>query len=232
MEHKTYVDIVMLSWAKDDRLKKVTMDAVRSLYMSENDINFNVIVVESNHDVVYPMPIITMHLTEQNFNYNRFANEGIKAGCNEFILFCNNDLHFHKGWCTELLLYGFDSMSPMSLTSPSQQKFRNNLKPVKGYNIAQELPGWAIMIKRSVWNMLGGLDERVTFWCSDDCYAEQLKKHNIEHYLVPTSLVNHLDGGSNTLKNLDSNIKEQLTMEQARVFNKIFNTNKFNLNNN
>lgn len=232
MEHKQHIDIVMLSWAKDDTFKKITLDAIRSLYMSENDINFNVIVVESNHDVVYPMPIITMHLNEPNFNYNRFANEGIKAGCSEYILFCNNDLFFHKGWASEMLLYGFDSMSPMSLTSPSQQKFRNERKPLKGYNIAQELPGWAIMIKRSVWNMLGGLDERVTFWCSDDCYAEQLKSNKIEHHLIPTALVNHLDGGSNTLKGLDNKTKEQLTFEQARVFNKIFSANKFNLNKN
>lgn len=221
----------MLSWAKDEKLKQMTIDAVKSIYMSENDINFNIIVVESNHDVVYPLPIVTVHLKQPEFNYNLFVNEGIKLGCNETIVFCNNDLHFVKGWATELLLYNYDSMSPMSLTSGSQQKFRNHITPIEGYNIAQEISGWCIFIKRSVWNAIGTLNSEFRFWFADNEYAEQLKEHKIKHYLIPTSIVNHLEQGSNTLKTVDNNTKEQLTYEQARKFNKKFNTNHFNLNN-
>lgn len=227
---KPIIDVVILSWAKDNKLKEMTEYCIRTLFNSEKDILFNVTVVETNPNVNYN--VNTMHLiNETRFNYNRFANAGIETGINEHIVFCNNDLEFKPGWASELLKWNFDSMSPLSLTSPTQSKFVNK-QPQFGYEIAQHISGWCIYLKRSVWNMLGGLNEEFDFWFADNIYAQQLKNNKIDHFLIPKSIVNHLEGGSTTLKELDTILKEELTFKQARKYNKKFGTNHFNLNNN
>lgn len=227
------IDVVILSWAKDAQLKSLTDNCLRTLMNSETNIKFDIVVVESNPEVNYDAPVKTLHLINESvFNYNRFANAGIEIGCNEYVVFCNNDLEFHKGWATEMFKYQFDSMSPISYTSTSQNPYRNQSKPIFGYKIAQTLPGWCIAVRRDVWTCIGGLGEDFTFFCSDDEYAEQLKKHGFDHFLIPTSRVDHISQGSNTLKTVDSVIKEEMTMGQAKKFNKKYGTNKFNLGSN
>ena len=227
------IDIVILSYAKDEKLKKVTEYCINTLLKSETNFHFDIVVVESMPGIVYNAPVKTLHLiNEPVFNYNRFANAGIDFGHNENIVFCNNDLEFKRGWATELFKYDYDSMSPISLTSGSQAKFRQSKQPIFGYDIAQHISGWCIATKRSIWKAIGGLNEDYTFWFSDNIYAEQLKQHKLDHFLVPTSVVNHLDGGSNTLNTVDRVLKEDMTYNQARKYNKKYGTNHFNLNGN
>lgn len=227
------IDIVILSWAKDDKLKAVTQHCIDSLLRSETNIKFDIVVVESNPLVNYDAPVRTMHLiNETTFNYNRFANTGIELGTNEYVVFCNNDLEFHKGWATEMFKWNFHSMSPISYTSGTQNKFRNQSKPIFGHKIAETLPGWCIAVRRDVWLSIGGLNEDYTFWFSDNVYAEQLKANQLDHFLIPLSRVDHLDGGSTTLKGVEPLLKEDLTFTQAKKYNKKFGTNHFNLGNN
>ena len=225
------IDVVILSYAKDKALEKMTYDCINSLFNSEDKIKFNVTVVETNPNVSYN--VRTMHLiNEPRFNYNRFANAGIEQGINEYVVFCNNDLEFKKGWASELLKYNYDSMSPISHTSPTQKPYYQFNKPIFGYEIAKHVSGWCICIKRSVWNAIGGLSEEFDFWFADNEYAQQLRKHQIDHFLVPTSIVNHLEGGSTTLKGIEPILKEELTMKQAKKYNKKYKVNHFGVGEN
>ena len=48
------IDVVIISWAKNDELLKITKDGLDTLFESDNgDIAFHAYVVESNSDVDY-----------------------------------------------------------------------------------------------------------------------------------------------------------------------------------
>lgn len=229
------IDIIILSYAKTDKHYKLTVNCLKSLMASKGSENFNVTVVESAFNIDYSQfeDVISMSISGE-FNYNKFANTAASIFGNPFIGVFNNDVIFDENWFEEILktYKGQDlfSCSPISHTSQSQRQWFATTEPVVGYGIAKELSGWAIVFTRKLWDKLGGLDDCCTFWCSDDAYCEQLKAANVEHILIPTSIVNHVDNGSNTLKTVDSETNYQLTMEQAKIFNKKYNANKFNLN--
>ena len=48
-----HVDVVIISWAKDDALLQVTKDGLNSLFKSEDDIAFHAYIIESNKDIRY-----------------------------------------------------------------------------------------------------------------------------------------------------------------------------------
>lgn len=216
------IDVIILSYAKTKEFEQLTKDCIKSLYDSEQDETFNVIVVESMPGVIY-YNAQTIH-PNQKFNYNKFANIGISHGKSEWVCVCNNDLIFHKGWATELLKYGFNSMSPKC---PNNQ-LQSDLHHIHlGFDTARHISGWCLFLKRTLWDFICGFDEDFEFWCADDSYREQLKFHNQNHYLIATSLVTHL--GSATLKTIDSEEKKALTIEQARKFNKKYKKDLFGL---
>lgn len=227
---KPTIDVVILSHAKADNFKQMTINCIDSLIHSSDNYNFNIYVVESNHDVFYNN-CTTLHL-QQEFNYNAYANRAIELGSNKWICVCNNDVIFTNACFEEMLFYSYDSMSPLSLTSESQSEFKTLKRPVKGYSIGKHVAGWCLLFTREIWNLIEGLDEHVSFWASDDAYAEQLKQYNVEHYLIPTAVANHINGGSNTLNTLDMNTREQMTFNQVKKFNKKYNKNLFNLGEN
>lgn len=228
------IDIIILSFAKSQQHYLLTINAIKSLKESKLSSCFNVIIVETNLSVNYDeLGVKTLHFDEP-FNYNRFANKAINTCKSELIGVFNNDVIFDEDWFSEIIKLDIGlsifSCSPISLTSSSQREFIQSEKPIIGYGIARQLSGWAIVFTRELWQTIGGLSEVVSFWCSDDVYAQQLRENGFFHYLIPTSIVNHVENGSNTLKTLDGDLKESLTYGQARIYNKEFNDNKFGLN--
>lgn len=229
------IDIIILSFAKSQQHYLLTINAIKSLKESNHFNRFNVLIVETNPSVNYDeLGVKTLYFDEP-FNYNGFANKAIMSCDNELIGVFNNDVIFDENWFNEIIKLdignSIESLSPISLTSASQREFIGCKYPVHGYEIARQLSGWAIVFTRELWLKIGGLSEVVSFWCSDDVYAQQLREKGVFHYLIPTSIVNHVENGSNTLKTLDGDLKESLTYGQARIYNKEFNDNKFGLNN-
>lgn len=229
------IDIIILSFAKSQQHYLLTINAIKSLKESKLNTSFNIIIVETNLSVNYDeLGVKTLYFDEP-FNYNRFANKAIMTCKSELIGVFNNDVIFDENWFSEIIKLdvgnAIDSVSPISLTSASQRDFTGLKTPVDGYEIARHVSGWALVFTRELWLKIGGLSEIVNFWCSDDVYTQQLKKHGVKHYLIPTSIVNHVENGSNTLKTLNADVKENLTYGQARIYNKEFNDNKFGLNN-
>lgn len=216
------IDIVILSDAKTEALHQLTLNCLQSLEDSVGSEYFNITVVESQPHIDYS-DIRTLHINEA-FSYNGHSNKAIALGESEWVGVFNNDLVFDKDWYVELMKYKYDSMSPKCYITRTQATFG---AVTKGYRTAQELSGWAIVMRRAVWNEIGGLDEAVSFWCSDDAYREQLINAKIDHYLIPTSKVNHLGGGSNTLKTVDKQTNQKMTMDQVDIYNKKYNKHMF-----
>lgn len=153
----------------------------------------------------------------KEFNYNACLNFGILHTTTEYIALCNNDLVFQKGWTgiTERMeQYKVMSASPFSHYSQHRHGYSANGSIHYGYWIGHELLGWCIVVHRDLLNIVGKLDESQKFWCSDDVYADQLKQAGLKHMLDCGSVVDHIGGGSKTLKTMPSNIRHEYTSKE------------------
>ena len=162
--------------------------------------------------------------------YNKSLNQGASLGMSEYIGFCNNDLIFHPGAIDTLLkaLDTYDSVSPWCPATHSQWWGKVTPQvPVISYDVGRVLAGWCIFTKRSTWEDIGGFDERLDFWCSDNAYAEQLKKKRLMHALIPKAKVTHLQ--SSTLNKLDQKRISELTRDEVKKFNRLYKKNLFGI---
>jgi GT2 family glycosyltransferase len=119
-----------------------------------------------------------------------------------------------------------NSRSACPYSEISHKENKTNLTKAKeiyeGYEIRKEFCGWAFCWKRDLFEELS-LDTRVSFWCSDDATAEQLKMKNEKHILVTKSIVDHYENGSKTLYSMDNNTIHNLTTEQFIKFKQLYN---------
>lgn len=223
----TQIDVVIISYAKDDSLKKVTMDGIESLIHSETDIQFNIFVVESNPKVNYnhyPHVTTLKKISDKPFNYNAFLNAGAKLGTAPYVFLANNDLTYEKGWATEILKQmsfnpQIDSASPLC---PEIQDIKDwwHHPVYEGYQIRRQFAGWAFVIKREALEKIGYIDEGVDFWYSDNLTLDQYKYFGIKHFLVTRSIVHHHDKnlGNTGMSVLDEKEKGDFTVGQYNKY--------------
>ncbi len=202
--HQCHIDIVIISDACTESLKKLTEKALETLFVSESDsdnVVFHAIVVESSPGNTYTLPaavdrhsIQTIH-PKQSYGYHCYLNLGRKAGKSEYVALCNNDLVFEKGWASAILkvMTKYSEMLSASPWCPSILG-PNILRADKvffGYRIRHELAGWCIFQRRTIYDRIGDMDERFKHWYCDNDYAMQLQANGIIHGLVANSVVEH-----------------------------------------
>lgn len=210
------IDIVILSNAKNKDLEQTTINCIESIQKNTKDCN--IIVVEQNALANYKCNLTWY--TKEKFNYNQFANIGASLGSNEWICIANNDLIFIDNWLDELLKIDNPVLSPRC---PDDKRQQNINVFEKGTQVGRHLSGWCFVVKRKVWEQIGGFDEDFSFWCADNSFVEQLIKIGIEPVVVEKSIVHHL--GSKTLKTVNN--REELTRQQVIKFNRKYNKNLF-----
>ena len=216
------VDIIILSYAKTQPLLELTQRTIDSCIYSEKNIQFNIVVIEQEPNVVYNS-CITRYVSEP-FNYNGFMNIGIDMTSNKYVCLCNNDLIFKDNWCSNIIdameFYEILSASPLC---PNQTKKQG--EPIEyGYNNSHHMSGWCIMINRELFGIIGQLNTEFPFWFADNVYAEQLKKHNVDHALVRSSVVTHL--GSKTLNSIPKELHDEFTTGQIKKFVELYPNNE------
>lgn len=195
-KNMTEVDICIVSYAKTEELYEVTCKGIKSLLASEKDIQFNVFIMESNvHRDYSQFSNVKTFYPGTEFKYNKYLNNLQQEGESEYLALCNSDLTYEKGWATEIIkrMYQVPEILSASPFCPQTQNINDwqGSKNFLGYRVRRELAGWCIFQQRKIYDIIGKLNEDVDFWFSDDIYAEQLKKHNIIHALIPASRVNH-----------------------------------------
>jgi len=209
------IDIIILSYAKDNALHAVTEQTIRSVLDSEDPekIAFDILVIESAKDVrPYAFPNTRTIYPEAKFGYNKYMNIGIKATHNEFVCLCNNDLIFEKNWASEILK-AIDNDPALLSANPFCPNFHEKAKfdpqgpPVEGY--FGVLGGWCIFVKRKIFDIIGLFDENLVFWYCDADYCQTLMKYGVKNCLVPTSVVVHLR--SESLKGMKASEFDKLT---------------------
>ena len=203
-------DVIFLSNAKNVALQEMTQNAIDTC-VAGSGFPVNVIVLEQQ-SLEYQQAT-TAHMPGR-FHFNAFANHGARLGSAPYIMIANNDLIFSDGWLAPLLSARHPLVSPKCPVRDSQSHITEN---TTGYGNGVHLSGWCFMIRRDLWERIGGFDECVEFWCSDDVLIEQVKAHGIEPMLVPASQVEHL--GSVTLRQTDDP-EEKLTRQQLEIFHR------------
>lgn len=216
-------DIIFLSNTKDIHHYGLTTRAINSLRASEG-FKFHEIIVESNSShldkgfVYHGSNVVTPN---EEFNYNRFLNHGLKHTTSDWIVISNNDVIFTQNWFTNLM--DFQKQNPQYL---SLSPFEPNWHPKKGiyntklfydgYKTSYEITGWCLVIHRSVIDSCNLFDERFKFWYQDNDYAETIKHKKIPHALVTNSRVYH-----DISKSYDTFTPEQMhdmTHAQHKIF--------------
>lgn len=226
MKKTVEIDIIILSYGQTDELKNTTINCINSLVASESpeQIKFNIVVIESektlrpfqyeNSITIYP---------EQEFGYHRYMNIGIAMTSAPFICMCNNDLLFHASWATEILkpfqqYEDVSSASPICSIHHQEMGFKLNDGLKLGYGIRKEIAGWCLFYKRDILRLMGKLDENYLFWCADNDYSNTLWVLKLNHVLVTSSIVDHLE--NKTLNNQTSERQEELTTQEGVYYEK------------
>lgn len=219
------LDLIIISHAKTPELRQLTQRGIYSAIANEFHVKINPIVIEGNHAVKYDGA--KTYYQYGDFCYNKFLNFGASLGISEYIAFCNNDLSYGTDWASNLieaLQSGLDSVSPYSTISHHVHKtgILPNTGIHYGHEVKHQFEGWCFVWPRLLWNQIK-LDERVTFWCSDNATVEQLKAAGKNHGLVTYAIVEHPDNGGKTLKTVSN--RHELTTQQAKIFNKLYDKN-------
>lgn len=211
------IDVIILSFAKNQDLKRITQNTIASLLQSEDveDFIFNIIVIESNRKMIpYQYENSKTIYPTVKFGFHRFLNIGLKESHNSLICFCNNDLIFHKGWATEILNISlkYPEIGSFNTFCPTFHHDKEELIPFDvnyGYQNGLAFTGWCFLVKRKIFETIGLFDEKLKFWYCDDDFRLTLQKYKIKNVLVRKSVVQHLV--SKTLSS--NNLGEQKYLE-------------------
>lgn len=209
----------MLVGTYNSTLKQITKDALNSLKLSDINIDFKIIILESNEkENAYQEFNILQINTLPPLNCAKALNLGIKE-CRKdtnLIVICNNDLIFETSWATNLLKafkeHNLDSGCPFD---PRYHNLTYKDKITFGYGFRQEVIGWCIAITLNTYSIIENFDEQFDFYYGDNDYIMKLKKYKLKHALVGTSYVQHLLSQShNILTQEQKNIMASIAKEK------------------
>lgn len=223
------VDVVVLSNCTSAAYFTVNNDCIDSLIASEDNYEFNIIVIESNPEFPgllfdYPQPNVRVLIPGEPFNFNRFLNIGLAESNHEWIIFCNNDILFHKNWITEIFKIKqqhplIRSFSPFDRHSKYLKWNDFNKQPFHaGYRIAIEFTGWCFVVERSIFEQTGPFDEQFDLYFQDNDFACTLQSHGILHAMVSTSFVEHI--GGYTTKSYDASHTVKYSIDKKKFLKK------------
>ena len=210
------IDVLILSNAKDVQCMNITLNALISLRNAKNVTPFNIVVIEQQKNITYD-GVKTLHY-DFKFHYHKCLNYAISKTKNKHIVMCNNDLEFEDYWADKLMIafgMGYRSLSPYCRRS---HKVDSGDHLYEGYIVGVHILGSCIAVERNVIKEIGGLNEDVEFWYSDNIYGEQIKKAKVKHALVCNSFVTHT--ASSTLNTVANMERRRITGGQKKKYQK------------
>lgn len=217
------IDVIILSFTQNEKIFNMTNDCINSINESSEEHSFNIILVETDKSGTfkYEQENVTTIIPNEEFNYNKFLNIGLKECKNEWILISNNDTVYHDKWFEKMLdAHNIDneilSLSPFDNTWHIHSRFDKNIPIHYGHRVSYELTGWSILMNKKVLDIIGEFDEEFKFWYQDNDYSQNLLKHGIKHALITNSWVTHLLSRSHEL--IEDNEKHNMTNGLNSVF--------------
>ena len=229
-----HVDVVIISWARDAALLQITRDGLDTLFASsQGNVVFNAYVIETNREVSYeqwysaigPHSCETMHPVVE-FGYHRYLNIGRHAGTSPYVVLCNSDLTYEPGWA-EAIVAVMQARPEIVSVAPwcpevlgSNADARDQVIPgFADHRGKAYIAGWCIFQQRSVYDVIGDLDERFRFWYCDNDYCFTLQRAGLAQALVCNAVVHHHENVvGKTATTLTPEQQHELTYAQRDVF--------------
>jgi glycosyltransferase involved in cell wall biosynthesis/GT2 family glycosyltransferase len=243
MNFLPHIDVIVLSYAKDESFWRLTQNCLNSLskHKDDNKYNLRVTVVETN-DRLATEPFIPRQLKQPYsnlnclfypgipFNYNLFLQQAydqilefpVESLASNALLISNNDVTYQKN-CLTLLLNALERYESVSPWCPD---FHDNLyssNPIQeeyiDYRTTYAVCGWSIMLRRSLMASVKFSEffpEALSFWFQDNYYADVLQVHGWRHALIRAAKAQHLSEQSHKL--MPADLRSQRTGGLQHVY--------------
>ncbi len=212
------------------------------------DISYEVIFVddvsndETKHIETYIDNLIVIR-NKENKGFLINNNEAAKTARGGYLMLLNNDTQVQPGWLQPLarifethpdagvvgskLIYpdgGLQESGGILWQDGSAWNYGRNDNPMKSqYNYMREcdyISGAAMMVKKSIWDEVGGFDARYApAYCEDSDLAMTMRSKGYKVYVQPKSIVVHFEGQSNGT-NKTEGIKSYQTGNQIKLLEK------------
>ena len=209
-------DLIIVAKSSTKELIQVTQNCINSARADNADLN--VIIVETSGCVVKYDHVNQVIKYEDEFNYNRALNLGLKYAIGDIHILANNDIIFLPGWSKigECMINNeFDSASALS-NDHRQKHLKRGDWIYEGYEVGKYLTGWCIFVTKKCIETIGGLDETFDFWYSDNIYADQIIKAKIRHGLFCNVQVNHIV--SATLRTVPAKLRKKYSYDNTAKY--------------
>lgn len=203
-----------------------TYNCLKSIAQHSGDVPYEVILADDcSTDLTTKIKEIVSGIrlvrNEENLRFLRNCNRAAKEAKGKYILFLNNDTQVMENWLQPLvdlpekdenigmtgskLIYPDGSLQEAGgivWKDGSAWNYGHGQNPsMPEYNYVKEadyISGAAIMIRRNLWEQLGGFDERfVPAYYEDTNLAFQVRKAGFKVVFQPKSVVIHFEGISN-----------------------------------
>lgn len=203
-----------------------TYYCLKSIEQNTQNVNYEIIVADDcSTDLTSRLEEIVKGIKVihncKNLNFLLSCNNAAESAAGDFILFLNNDTQVQPGWLEPLVdLMDRDAsigMTGAKLIYPdgylqeaggilwndgSAWNFGRMQNPdIAEFNYVREvdyISGAAIMVRKSLWEKIGGFDERyVPAYYEDTDLAFEVRRHGYKVVYQPLSEVVHFEGASN-----------------------------------
>lgn len=191
-------------------------------------------------EIVSGIRVIT---NNKNLRFLLNCNHAAESAKGKYILFLNNDTQVQKGWLQSLIylmeqdatigMVGSKLLYPdgylqeaggILWKDASAWNYGNRQNPNNPeFNYVREvdyISGAAIMIRRSLWEKIGGFDTRFgPAYCEDSDLAFEVRRHGYKVVYQPKSVVVHFEGISNGT-DLNAGQKKYQVENQKKFYEK------------
>lgn len=226
-----------------------TYNAINSIIKSMPEYSYEIIVMDDNSTQIEARELnkkvenIKLVVNKENLGFLKNCNKGATHAKGKHILFLNNDVYVLKNWLDKLVdliesnnnigMVGSKLVYPDGRLQEAGGIIWNDASgwnygrldaPTKPeYNYVKEvdyISGASIMIKKDLWQEIGGFDELYSpAYYEDTDLAFKVRKHGQKVLFQPKSVLVHFEGISNGT-DVSCGTKKYQVINNKKFYNK------------
>ena len=225
-----------------------TYNCLKSILKNSGDVPYEIIVADDcSSDLTVRVEEIAVNVksvtTEKNVKFLLNCNHAAKYAKGDYILFLNNDTQVQANWLEPMVslmerdkeagLVGAKLVYPDGLLQEaggivwkdaSAWNYGNRKSPEDPeFNYVKEadyISGACIMVRRTLWEEIGGFDERFApAYYEDTDLAFEIRKRGCKVMYQPLSVVVHFEGVSNGT-DVKSGLKQYQIVNHQKFYEK------------